>query len=276
MSRLDELRRVADLIGIHTRHVDALGVQHEPSEETLAALIAAFGLPSDPKDAADRLAEEEMAAPFGLAPVQIVAQETSDPMLLLRLPSGTDAVEWHCRFEDGTEASGRSDGAALRLPTPLPLGYHRLALDRGEAAAEVELIVAPSSCHLPQALQPGRRSWGLTAQLYGLRSGKSGTEGDCDRDITTTEASRRLMFLVIFLGAVFLNVVFLNVVLFGAVLFAAVSVADAASTLLLASVVGGLICVLFLNLYYRGFIYIVCGGRKNVVAAGETTGQRTQ
>jgi len=178
MSRLDELRRVADLIGIHTRHVDALGVQHEPSEETLAALIAAFGLPSDPKDAADRLAEEEMAAPFGLAPVQIIVQETPDPTLSLRLPPGTGAVDWHCRFEDGTKASGHSDGAALRLPAPLPLGYHRLALGRGEAAAEIELIVAPSSCHLPQALQPGRRSWGLTAQLYGLRSRRDWGIGD--------------------------------------------------------------------------------------------------
>src|SRR5205085_10664700 len=144
MSRLDELRRVADLIGIHTRHVDALGVQHEPSEETLAALIAAFGLPSDPKDAADRLAEEETAAPFGLAPVQIVAQETPDPMLSLRLPPGTDAVEWHCRFEDGTNASGHSDGATLHLPASLPLAYHGLALGRGGAAAEIELLVPPS------------------------------------------------------------------------------------------------------------------------------------
>src|ERR1051326_1611207 len=39
MSRLDELRHVAGLIGIQTRHVDALGVWHEPSEDTLAALI---------------------------------------------------------------------------------------------------------------------------------------------------------------------------------------------------------------------------------------------
>ena len=145
MSRLDELRRVADLIGIHTRHVDALGVQHEPSEETLAALIAAFGLPSDPKDAADRLAEEEMAAPFGLAPVQIIVQETPDPTLSLRLPPGTGAVDWHCRFEDGTKASGHSDGAVLHLLAMLPFGYHRLALGSGAASTDIELIVAPPS-----------------------------------------------------------------------------------------------------------------------------------
>src|SRR5213595_3661452 len=123
MSRLDELRHVAGLIGIQMRHVDALGVWHEPSEDTLAALIGAFGLPANPKQAADQLAAENAAAPFGLSPVQIVTQESTDAGVSLRLPNGPDSVEWHCRFEDGTEASGRSDGAALRLSASLPLGY---------------------------------------------------------------------------------------------------------------------------------------------------------
>jgi 4-alpha-glucanotransferase len=178
MSRLDELRRVADLVGIQTRHVDALGVWHEPGEETLAALISAFGLPADPQQAADQLAAEEAAAPFGLVPVQIVAQEAADPTLALRLPSGTNSVEWHCRFEDGTQASGQTNGAVLHLPSPLPFGYHRLALAAGTVMTQIELIVAPASCHLPQALQPGGRSWGLTAQLYGVRSGRNWGIGD--------------------------------------------------------------------------------------------------
>jgi hypothetical protein len=178
MSRLDELRHVAGLIGIQMRHVDALGVWHEPSEHTLAALIGAFGLPADPKQAADRLAAERTEAPFGLSPVQIVVQEATDAAVSLRLPNGSNSVEWHCRFEDGTEASGRSDGAALHLPPALPLGYHKLAVQAGSEATEIELIVAPPSCHLPEALRPGRRNWGLTTQLYGLRSARDWGIGD--------------------------------------------------------------------------------------------------
>jgi 4-alpha-glucanotransferase len=178
MSRLDELRHVAGLIGIQTRHVDALGVWREPGEETLAALITAFGLPADPKQAADLLAEENAAAPFGLSPVQIIAQEAPDSTLSLRLPPGASAVDWHCRFEDGAQSSGQSDGAALHLSPPLPTGYHRLALEGGGKAAEIELIVAPASCHLPDSLQPGRRNWGVTAQLYGVRSGRDWGIGD--------------------------------------------------------------------------------------------------
>src|SRR5271170_6523214 len=178
MSRLDELRRIADLVGIATRHVDALGVVHEPDEATLSRLIAALGLPADPKQAEDALAEEGRAAPFGLSAVHIVAQEDPAPVLQLRLPAGVGGAEWHCSFEDGTQSAGKSDGAELRLPAGLPLGYHRLALAGGGVAAEIDLVVAPQSCHLGDSLQPGARSWGLTAQLYGLRSARDWGIGD--------------------------------------------------------------------------------------------------
>src|SRR5260221_33834 len=68
MSRLDELRHIAGSVGIATRHVDALGVVHEPDEETLSRLIAAFGLPPDPPEAATPPAEKGRAAPFGHSP----------------------------------------------------------------------------------------------------------------------------------------------------------------------------------------------------------------
>jgi 4-alpha-glucanotransferase len=170
MSHLDELRRIAGLVGITTRHTDALGVVHEPGEETLARLIAAFGLPSEPQRAAEALAEEARTAPFGLAPMEITAAEEAAPTLQLRLPPGAGEAEWHCRLEGGGEHDGRSDGDRLELRGGLPLGYHRLAIEAGADIAEIALVVAPQSCHLGPALEHGARSWGLTAQLYGLRS----------------------------------------------------------------------------------------------------------
>jgi 4-alpha-glucanotransferase len=192
MSRLDELRHIAGSVGIATRHVDALGVVHEPDEETLSRLIAAFGLPSDPAQAAEALAEEGRAAPFGLSPVHIVAQEELAPVLTLRLPAEGDRVEWHCRLEDGTESAGRSEGAELHLPAGLPLGYHRLAITGVGETAEIGLVVAPDACHLPDALQPGARSWGLTAQLYGLRSARDWGIGDFSDLATLAREAGRL------------------------------------------------------------------------------------
>jgi 4-alpha-glucanotransferase len=190
MSRLDELRHIADLVGIATRHVDALGVVHEAGEETLARLIAGLGLPDEPRQAAEALAEEERAAPFGLMPVHVVMQ--GPPIALrLRLAPETSGVEWHCLLEDGEQRSGNSDGAELQLPAGLPLGYHHLTVAGAGTTADIGLVVAPEWCHLGDALQPGMRSWGLTVQLYGLRSANGWGIGDFgDLGMLCREAGR--------------------------------------------------------------------------------------
>src|SRR5260370_36421398 len=162
MSRLDELREIAGSVGIATRHVDALGVGHEPDEETLSGLIAAFGLPTDPNEAAEALAEEGWAAPFGLSAVHIVAQEEPAPALTLRLPAESGGVEWHCRLEDGSVREGRSDGAELHLPAGLPPGYYHLAISgtvaRAGRTAEIRLCAEPAACPLSQGVPPIARS----------------------------------------------------------------------------------------------------------------------
>src|SRR5436190_23398035 len=72
----------------------------------------------------------------------------------------------------------RSDESFIKLLMALLLGYQKLVVQAVGVSIEIELIVAPPSCHLPEALQPGRHSWGLTAQLYGLRSGSNWGIGD--------------------------------------------------------------------------------------------------
>jgi 4-alpha-glucanotransferase len=68
------------------------------------------------------------------------------------------------------------DGAVLRvigrLPSDLPLGYHRLR--RLHDGHDVRLIVAPRRCHLPK----GMKIWGWAAQLYAARSTESWGIGD--------------------------------------------------------------------------------------------------
>src|SRR4051794_963929 len=181
MSRLDALRRVAGLLDIATIYVDAFGVRHEVNEETLSRLIAAIGLPADPQQAAEALADERDRAPFGLAPVHVLDPDDADPVLNLPRPgrgAPRGGVDWRIRLENGDEQAGRGDDDTLRLPGGLPLGYHRLAVAAGSTQAEIDLIVAPGSCHLPEGLRSGARSWGLTVQLYGLRSERDWGIGD--------------------------------------------------------------------------------------------------
>ena len=182
MTSRDELVRLARRIGIETRFGDALGQTRIASDETLQALISAFGLPAEPAAASASIEEEARAAPLGLGPVHGVTAEDARPALALRLPEQTREVVWTCRFEDGGELRGQwqapPGAAALPLPPGLPLGYHRLALEAGGVAAELDLIVAPAFCCLPPPLAEGRRSWGLTCQLYGLRSARDWGVGD--------------------------------------------------------------------------------------------------
>ncbi len=172
----EALHPVAALLGIETRHADALGVVHEPDGETLAALITAFGLPPDPAQAATTLAEMRRAAPFGLDPLYVVAAQSP----VLDLPLADGPVEWHLDLEFGGQAEGlwKPAAGALHLPDGMPLGYHRLRLAVAGAGAETGIAVAPAGCYLPPGLSKGARSWGLTTQLYSLRSERNWGMGD--------------------------------------------------------------------------------------------------
>ncbi len=174
----DTLVRLAGRVGIEARYTDALGQIREVSRETLLALIAAFGLPPDPGQAAAEIEERERTAPLGLGPVHLLRAEDPQPSIVVRLSASVREIAWTCRREDGEEQSGRRTIAAeavggpavLPLPTGLPIGCHRLAVAAGGVATELDLIVAPARCHLAPQLIEGARAWGLTCQLYGMRS----------------------------------------------------------------------------------------------------------
>ena len=186
MSDRAAIVHLAGLTGIEAHYTDALGQTHEVSDETLLALIGAFGLPLDPAVARRELAEQERNAPLGLGPVHLIHAEVAHPELVLRLPAGCREIFWACRLEDGEERSGRMaatsgrEGGRFTMPLPagLPLGYHRLDLDASGVAVRLSLVVAPACCHLPAELGRGARSWGLTCQLYGLRSASNWGMGD--------------------------------------------------------------------------------------------------
>ncbi len=186
MSSRAALLQLAGLIGVEARYTDALGQTREVSDDTLLALTAAFGLPSDPVRARRQIEEQQRSLPLGLEAAHLVHVEDQHPELVLRLPPGCRNFSWSCRLADGDERSGRvmvdanssEERFAMALPSGLPLGYHRLEVEAGGITARTDLIVAPDRCYLPAELGPGSRSWGLSCQLYGLRSERNWGIGD--------------------------------------------------------------------------------------------------
>ena len=186
MSSRAALLQLAELIGVEARYTDALGQTREVSDDTLLALTAAFGLPSDPVRARRQLEEQQRLLPLGLEATHLVHVQDQRPELSLRLPPGCRRVFWSCHFADGDKRSGRVkvdtdsnlERFAMALPGGLPLGYHRLEVEADGINARADLIVAPDRCHLPAELGPGSRNWGLSCQLYGLRSERNWGIGD--------------------------------------------------------------------------------------------------
>jgi 4-alpha-glucanotransferase len=177
------IEHVARRVGIKARHTDGLGRTREVADGTLLALIEAFGLPADPVRAMRALAEEEREAPLGLSPVHLVQAGAPHQAIALRPPVGCREILWCCLVDNGEQRSGRvteveGERSLMPLPEELPLGYHRLDLEAGGIIARVSLIVAPDRCHLPAGLGPGSLKWGLSCQLYGLRSAANWGIGD--------------------------------------------------------------------------------------------------
>jgi hypothetical protein len=87
------------------------------------------------------------------------------------------AREWR-----GTVFGGPARRIALELPVVPPLGYHDLTIEleaNGERLTGTQrLIVVPSRCTPPEARLQGKRAFGITANLYTVRSARNWGAGD--------------------------------------------------------------------------------------------------
>ncbi|MCX7603390.1 MAG: 4-alpha-glucanotransferase [Bryobacteraceae bacterium] len=174
--------------GIQRSYWDIWGRQHEVPEQTLAKILASFGLDTSSPEALARSADERRRArqerPLDAAAV--VSASDPDPRVELRAPAGSRA-SLALYLEEGSarqwDVAVEESPLMARLPAPLPLGYHDLEAvvtlpDGGERRASQRLIVAPDRAWLPPALEQGGRAAGLAISLYGVRSARNWGAGD--------------------------------------------------------------------------------------------------
>jgi 4-alpha-glucanotransferase len=190
------LAKLAERLGIQPSYVDQSGEKRRiTSDATREALLAAMGI--------DASTEERAAAALKtlrtsqrhqwLEPVRVVRQRSrSLSQVMVRVPSTrTVELRWTLtlRTEEGMESrwsdvthGGPSRALLLELPVVPPLGYHDLTVafkaDGRVRTATQRLIVVPSQCVAPEARLRGRRGFGITANLYSVRSAKNWGAGD--------------------------------------------------------------------------------------------------
>ncbi len=174
MSGLDALlEQMADLIGISSAYTDAFGRSIETSHETRLALLAGLGLGVATEDEAQESLARLDRLKAGIIPVVIAI--SADKPAQVRLRGAPGPLGWQLVREDGSIQEGTlaTGATALELPA-LPMGYHLLRIGGMEAT----LIAAPAHCWKPEPLERDARLWGLTAQVYSLRSERDLGIGD--------------------------------------------------------------------------------------------------
>ena len=145
--------------GILPDYIDQTGKRRVTPDDTRLALLQAMGLPSTRREAAEALAEMDANAAARSLPPWVVCNARKRPALEISAETA-----WSLHLESGEECEGCGPG---QLPE-LPLGIHRLVV----SGHETWLLSAPPRLPLP------RRSWGVTAPLFGLRSPDQGGLGD--------------------------------------------------------------------------------------------------
>ncbi len=188
------LLRLARLAGIAPTYRDAWNKQRRVTPETLRMVLAAMGFAAASRsDLAAALAELEAEEWRALLPPVVTALDDETATVPVTIAGAQeDRASWTLMLESGEQREGsaalgdlqrlaekrRAQRLALPVGHSLPQGYHRLAVTVGALSEETALIVAPRAGHLPRELQPGGRAWGLTAQLYGVRSSRNWGMGD--------------------------------------------------------------------------------------------------
>jgi (1->4)-alpha-D-glucan 1-alpha-D-glucosylmutase len=176
------VERIAALVGIDAGYTDAFGRQAWTPLETRRAILADFGLPTATEaEARDSLAHIETMREGVLPPV-LSTEAGSEASIPLGLsPEGT--ITWRVTGEDDTTREGRAvvtyDGQVSRFALPpLAAGYYSLRVETGRHDVTATIIAAPRRCWEPEEYRRGTRLWGVTAQVYGLRSARQIGIGD--------------------------------------------------------------------------------------------------
>ncbi|OFC71864.1 4-alpha-glucanotransferase [Alteromonas confluentis] len=196
------LQRLVEMRGIETHYTDAWGKPAAISASSQAKLLNVLGY-----DTSNELAiEEQLKAEARkiwqtpLNPVQVLRQsETLSFSIRLPIELVTDTYTVNLNTEDGqtfvhsfvpvdetlAHVAELDDVEfheyIIALPFDVPLGYHDLVLlveGDDEPLCSMRIIMAPNKCFIPEAIEKGKKIWGLSVQLYCVRSENNWGMGD--------------------------------------------------------------------------------------------------
>ncbi len=203
----DWLDGLAARCGIAAEYYDNWGRRHQTSEQTKRAVLASMGYAVEQPEALraavtawDDASWRQPCAPVLVRRIDQPLGSWSFSVPVEEAAAHELRIAWEILDESGRlQQKGEAgpglapaetrmlDGRhharyAVPLPPGLDCGYYDVVAHAGTVAGEVRgslrLIVTPSRCYLPPSLQEGARIWGVSLQLYALRSSRNWGVGD--------------------------------------------------------------------------------------------------
>ena len=194
------LQQLVEMRGIETQYVDAWGKPATIAESSKAKLLNTLGYDTSSDEKIQSQITQDIKSVWlsPLNPVQVV-RNTQEINLAVRLPielvnddhtltvtceNGDVRTHQFTPVDQEMTTMAHIDDVefheyVVTLPLDLPLGYHDVALSADDDEfARSRLIVAPEACYTPNEIKEGKKIWGLSVQLYCVRSEKNWGIGD--------------------------------------------------------------------------------------------------
>ena len=195
------LDALCDACGIANGYYDISGSLHQPGIEVKRKLLEALDYPVSSDADIGRHLETLRSREWRriIASVMVFRQSGSSLWLRLSLTPAQCAapVRWELLEEGGRSRQGswelQADHASgeywldevpvkrfdVELTDVSDIGYHQLEIKTVDGAAATScLILAPGACYEPPAFEHQQKSWGVSLQLYSLRSERNWGIGD--------------------------------------------------------------------------------------------------
>ena len=194
------LQQLVEMRGIETQYVDAWGKPATIAESSKAKLLNTLGYDTSSDEKIQSQITQDIKSVWlsPLNPVQVV-RNTQEINVAVRLPielvnddhvltitceNGDVLTHQFTPVDQEMTTMAHIDDVefheyVVTLPLDMPLGYHDVALSAdNDEFARSRLIVAPEACYTPDEIKEGKKIWGLSVQLYCVRSEKNWGIGD--------------------------------------------------------------------------------------------------
>lgn len=194
------IQQLADAKGIQTAFIDAWGKPTQVAAGSKEKMLQAMGYDVHDSANLERQIQAEIEVNWTecLEPVYVL-REQAEMALDIRVPLSlaNESLTLLLRQDSKivstinfTPADGHLVAALtvddeeiqqykIAITAPANIGYYEIELQLTETLlATSRLIYAPSACYIPEDIQAGKKLWGLSVQLYTVRSERNWGIGD--------------------------------------------------------------------------------------------------